>query len=176
VHVLAVDLYDGKVGTTREENSALMSKLNENRARGVAIVEGARDYLNKAMGSTKARIGTLGWCMGGSWSFTTSVALGEQAAACVIYYGQPDMDAKVLAALKAPVLMHVPENDKWITPKMGADFKAAMMAAGKSAEVVNYPNADHGFANPTGGRFVTEAAVKADAASVAFLQKNLVGR
>jgi carboxymethylenebutenolidase len=175
VHVLAIDLYDGKVGTSPQENGALMKALSENRAHGVAIVEGARDYINKAVGS-KARIGTLGWCMGGSWSFTTSVALGDQAAACVIYYGQPDTDPAVLAAFKAPVLMHVPENDKWITPTMGAEFKAAMTAAGKSAEVINYPNADHAFANPTGGRFVSEAAVKADAASVEFLKKNLVGR
>ncbi len=173
VHVLAIDLYDGKVGTTREENGALMRKLNENRAHGQAIVTGARDWINTTVGS-KARVGTLGWCMGGSWSFTASVALGEQAAACVIYYGEPSTNADVLSMFAAPVLMHVPENDKWITPKMGEDFKAAMAAAKREAEVVVYPGADHAFANPTSGRYVSAAAEKADAASVAFLKKHLL--
>lgn len=172
VHVLAIDLYDGKTGTTREECSALFQALAQNRTRGEAIVVGARDWLNRELGS-KARIATLGWCMGGSWSFTTSVVLGQQAAACVIYYGQPSTDIDVLNAFSAPVLMHVPELDKWITPQMGSEFKAAMDKAGKSAEVINYPGVDHAFANPTGGRFVSDAAQRADAASIAFLKKNL---
>ncbi|HAA11841.1 MAG TPA: dienelactone hydrolase, partial [Cytophagales bacterium] len=58
VNVLALDLYDGQVGTTREEASQLVRSADNDRL--FAIIEGAR-----AHAGDDAEIGTIGWCFGG---------------------------------------------------------------------------------------------------------------
>ena len=141
VTVCALDLYDGKVGTTREEAMKLMQGLSNDR--GNAIIDGAITYFGK-----DTHFGTIGWCMGGTWSQTAALRGGNQSDACVIYYGMPETDVDKLKTLHAPVLGIFGSKDKWITPKVVEDYKDAMKQAGKKLRLHSY-NADHGFANPS---------------------------
>ena len=115
-HVLAIDLYDGKVATNRQEATALMQSMKDERAR--AIIRGAA-----AFAGSQAQFATIGWCFGGGWSFQAALMLGTQMEACVMYYGMPVTDADDLKALQAPVLGIFANKDGWITPKVVDNFK-----------------------------------------------------
>src|SRR3954463_12782862 len=69
---LAVDLYHGKVATTRDEAHELMSGMSRERA--MRDLEGAVAYLKSQPNVDPERIGAIGWCMGGGYSAQLAVA------------------------------------------------------------------------------------------------------
>jgi carboxymethylenebutenolidase len=164
-NVLAVDLYDGKVGTNPEEAQKLMGAMKEDRA--VSILKGAL-----AQVGTKAHIATIGWCFGGGWSLQTALLAGNQADACVMYYGMPETNMDKLKKLHAPVLGIFAKQDQWITPAVVETFQKNMKEANKKLTVINF-DADHAFANPSNPKYNKTAAADAHKEALAFLQKNL---
>jgi len=164
INVLALDMYDGNVATNRAEASEFMQAVKTERA--TEIVRAVIDYTGE-----EANIATLGWCFGGGWSLKTAIEAGEKASACVIYYGSPVEQAIELAPLKAPILGIFAENDKWINHEMIDKFKVLTSATNKSFDE-HWFDADHAFANPSGGRYNEEAAQDAYKLVVSFLEKN----
>ncbi|HTI60010.1 dienelactone hydrolase family protein [Mucilaginibacter sp.] len=165
VNVLDLDLYDGKVATTREDAGKFMQAVKDDRAE--AIIKGAIAFVGP-----KARIATIGWCFGGGWSLQTSLMAGSQDVACVMYYGMPEQDVNKLKTLHADVLGNFANKDGWINPKVVAKFAENMKAAGKKLELHQY-NADHGFANPSNPIYDSEATKDAYAKTLAFLKPRL---
>lgn len=165
VNVIALDLYDGKVATTREDAGKYMQGVNDDRAR--AIIKGAFNYVG-----AKARIATIGWCFGGGWSLQSSLLAGKQDVACVMYYGMPEQDVAKLKTLNADVLGLFANKDQWINPKVVAKFETDMKAAGKKLYVHQY-DADHGFANPSNPIYNSEATKDAYANTIEFLKPRL---
>jgi carboxymethylenebutenolidase len=169
--VLAVDLYEGKIGKTAQEASTLMANVDKGRC--TAIVAGAVADLKKGdLGLKFARIGTVGYCFGGGWSHETAIQGGKNVQACVMYYGMPDVAPTALAKLKAPVLMIHATQDQWINQKVVDGFQEAMDKAGKSLRVLHY-DAAHAFANPSNPKYDKPAADAAYAEVLAFYKKNL---
>ena len=164
-HILALDLYDGKVASTREEAGALMQGADP--ARIERIIAAASTFSGK-----KSKIATIGWCFGGAWSNKAAVILGKKAKACVMYYGMPVKDEAQLRSIKAPVLGIFADKDGWITPKVVEEFSKNMKKLGKSIETHGY-DADHAFANPSNPRFHKEYAADAWGKAVSFIRKNL---
>ncbi|MBS1530055.1 MAG: dienelactone hydrolase family protein [Bacteroidetes bacterium] len=165
VNVLDLDLYDGKVATTREDAGKLMQTVTDTRAQ--AIINGALAYVGP-----KARIATIGWCFGGGWSLQASLLAGKQDIACVMYYGMPEKDVNRLKTLNGDVLGNFANKDGFITPKVVAQFSADMKSAGKKLELHQY-DADHGFANPSNPIYNSEATKDAYAHTLAFLKARL---
>lgn len=141
VNVLAIDMYDGKITTDKDEAGKLMGEFKQER--GDAIVKGALTYVGKS-----AKIGTVGWCFGGGQSMQAALNAGKQAAACVIYYGMPEENVDRLKKLNCDVLTIWPTQDQWINVNVIDKFDSNMKAAGKNLTVKSY-NADHAFANPS---------------------------
>lgn len=164
VNVLAVDMYDGKVGATREEAGALMQGLTE--VRGQAIVKGLLAYAGP-----KAKIQTIGWCFGGGWSLQTALDAGKQLSGCVMYYGMPEKSIDKLKTLNASVLGIFANNDKYITPALVDQFGKDMKTAGKKLILKQY-DADHGFANPSNPKYAKTMADEAHTMAVEFLKTN----
>ncbi len=165
VNVIALDLYDGKVGTTREEAGKLMKACDPKRA--ASIIQGALAYVGK-----DAVIATIGWCFGGGWSLQAALQLHQQAKACVMYYGMPVKDVDRLASLNCDVLGIFGEKDKWINPEVVANFEDHMQEAKKNLEVKMY-KADHAFANPSSDRYNEKDAKEANKVALAFLKQHL---
>jgi carboxymethylenebutenolidase len=165
VDVYAVDLYDGEVATDAGTAGKLAQGLDA--ARGNAIVEG----LVKHIGSSK-KIATIGWCMGGGWSFNATLAAGKQAAACVMYYGFPEDDVKRINTLKTNVLYIYGTEDKYIKAADVAAFGKRVKATGHSYTQKDF-KADHAFANPSNPHYNEQAMKEAKALAVAFLKKGL---
>jgi carboxymethylenebutenolidase len=165
VNVLDLDLYDGKVATTREDAGKYMQSVKEDRAQ--AIIKGAIAYVGP-----NAHIATIGWCFGGGWSLQASLLAGKQGAGCVMYYGMPEQDVNKLKTLHADVLGNFANKDGWINPKVVAKFEEDMKAAGKKLDAHEY-DADHGFANPSNPIYNSEATKDAYARTIAFLKPRL---
>lgn len=166
VNVLALDLYDGKVATTREDASKYVGAMKEERAR--VIIKGALDYAG-----SNAKIGTIGWCFGGGWSLQTALIAGKQCVACVIYYGMPEKDPEKLKTLNAPVLGIFGKKDKGINPEVVRTFEILMKNAQKNITVKMY-DAVHAFANPSNPQYDKEATADAHKHTIEFFKKNLV--
>jgi carboxymethylenebutenolidase len=171
---LAPDLYRGKVATKQEDAHQLMMGAPSDRID--RDLRSAFAYLQGRPDVNKAKIGSIGWCMGGKWSLSLAVEEPTLAAA-VAYYGAPPTDDASIAKIKAPVLGNYGGEDKGPSPEQVKAFEAAMKKAGKPIDVKIYEGAGHAFANvnnPWGG--YREAAAKdAWARTTAFLAKNLKG-
>ncbi|WP_420550037.1 dienelactone hydrolase family protein [Curvivirga sp.] len=166
---LAVDLYDGGVGTKREEALALMKSVKQAEAEDT--LKSWAEFLRNHKDST-GKVATLGWCFGGAWSLNASIVADVDAT--VIYYGRLGRSVEDLKKLKAPVLGHFGTLDKSIDAKMVGEFEARMDEAGKSDLLeVHWYTANHAFANPTGSRYDADDAELSLHRTLAFLHKNL---
>jgi carboxymethylenebutenolidase len=161
VNVLAVDMYDGKVGTTREEAGKLMQSASKERL--TAIQNGAIAYAGK-----NARIASIGWCFGGMLSLQSAILEQGQSVGCVMYYGRPEKDVEKLKTLKTDVLGIFGSQDQGISPEVVAQFEKDMKAAGKSVTIKMY-DAVHGFANPSNPKHDPEATADAYKLSLDYL-------
>jgi carboxymethylenebutenolidase len=170
---LAIDLYGGKVATTPERAKELSGSVRG--AEALDTIAGWVTWLNANPAVTKtadgrAKLGTIGWCFGGTWSLNTSIA--HPVDATVVYYGKVNRPASDLANLHGPVLGHFANRDQWITKSLVREFTDAMAEIGKTPEVFWY-EADHAFANPTGHAYDAEDAALAWSRTTAFLEANL---
>lgn len=165
VNVLAIDMYDGKLATTREDAGKYMGEFKQDR--GNAIVKGAIEFAGK-----NAKIGTIGWCFGGGQSMQASLTAGKQAAACVIYYGMPETDVNRLKNLNTDVLNIWPTQDQWINKEVTDKFEANMKEAGKKLTTKAY-DADHAFANPSNPKFNPEFTADAYKSTLEFFKARL---
>ena len=165
VHVIAIDLYDKKVASTRDSAAKYMGAVKTER--GVAIIKG----LIKHVGP-QANVGTIGWCFGGGWSLQAALLASSQSKACVMYYGMPEEKMEKLKTLAAPVLFIFGEKDQWINKTLLEKFENNMKAAKKSLEIKAY-DADHAFANPSNPKYNSLFAEDAMKNSLAFLKKHL---
>ena len=165
VNVLAIDMYDGKLATTREDAGKYMGEFKQDR--GNVIVQGALNYVGK-----DAKIGTIGWCFGGGQSMQAALTVGKQAAACVIYYGAPEENIDRLKTLNCDVLDIWPTQDQWINKAMTDKFEANMKTAGKKLTVKAY-DADHAFANPSNPKHNVEFTADAYKNTLEFFKARL---
>lgn len=165
---LAVDLYKGKVTTDPKEAEALMAGKDDQW--DAAVEMAGLKWLKSNAGGGK--MATLGWCMGGGESLKASLADPKDVDATVMFYGIPVTDVDKLKTLRGPVLGLWAKKDGWITPDKVKAFDEALTKAGVPHEFHSY-DADHAFANPSGGRYNPEAAKDAWQKAQAFLAKNL---
>lgn len=165
MNIIALDLYDGKIATTRDSAARYMQSTKRERVE--TIIKTFAGYVG-----ADAKIGTIGWCFGGMWSLQSSIILGKQALACVMYYGSPELNEDRLKTLQPPVLGIFGSQDNGIKVETVQKFEAAMKKTGKSVEIKMY-DAVHAFANPSNPKYNKQFADEAHQLAVTFLKKNL---
>lgn len=166
VNVIALDLYDGKIATTRDSAQKYMQLAD--KARIMNIINGALKKI-----PSNASIATIGWCFGGGWSLQAAIQAGDRAEACVMYYGMPEKDVERLKKLESDVLFIFAEQDQWINQDV-ADAFAEHMKETDNELIVKSFDADHAFANPTQESYVEAAATDANAMVIEFLKAGLL--
>lgn len=164
---LAVDLFNGRVGTTADQARELMSAVKEDEAQDT--LASWLQWLQNHNDSTR-KIGTVGWCLGGGWSLRASTLVPVEAT--VVYYGRVNLPKEQLSKLKGPVLGHFAKRDLHITADIVTPFEQTMTELGKPFEDFWY-DADHAFANPTGNNYVKDEAQLAWRRTTEFLAKML---
>ena len=169
--VLAADVYRGKVAADPDQAHELMRGMPQDRA--VSDLIAAFNYLASRPDVNKAKIGSVGWCMGGGLSL--QLAIHEpKLAACVVNYGAMPTDAADIEKIQAPVLGNFGAEDRGIPPDSVRAFEKAMKAAGKTIDVKIYDGAGHAFENPNNKQgFRQDAATDAWARMLGFFSKTL---
>ena len=142
----------------------------KDEAWGDQVEEAGLEWLKKNANGVK--VGTIGWCMGGGESLKASLHDPKDVAVTVMFYGMPVDDVAKLKTLQGPLLGIWANKDGWITPDKVAAFDKALTEAGIKHEFHAY-DADHAFANPSGGKFNGAAAKDAWDKTMAFLRNNL---
>jgi carboxymethylenebutenolidase len=165
---LAIDLYGGQAAKSPEEAKALMAAVDPLKATEQLVA--AVEWLRKRPDGN-GKVGTIGWCFGGGWSLNCSLATPVDAT--VVYYGSVRKDAGQLKSLNSPLLGHFATLDKTIDKAMVDGFEAALKAAGKSDYAIEWYEADHAFANPTGARYDAADAALAWQRTLAFFKQHL---
>ena len=123
-----------------------------------------------------AKVGSIGYCMGGRLAYLAAATAGVDAA--VAYYGggiQGQLDRA--AGITCPVQFLYAELDDNIPLDAVERVRAAMSdkAAGKGAEVHVYPGAHHGFNCWARGSYHPASAALAHGRSLGFLASHLMG-
>jgi carboxymethylenebutenolidase len=168
---LAVDLYGGKTAATPDEAQALMAELVMEPDAARANLRQAYEYLEKY--AFAPRIASVGWCLGGGWSLQTALLFPHELDAMVMYYGQLVNADSELSTLEMPVLGFFGGQDRSIPVRDVQDFRERLRVLGKDAQILIYPDADHAFANPSGGNYNEKAATESWQETVKFLDEKL---
>jgi carboxymethylenebutenolidase len=99
----------------------------------------------------KARkIGAMGYCMSGSFTFRVAAAAPERVGALASFHGgglvtdEPSSPHLLLSKVKAAALVCIAQNDDEREPEAKVALKDAAAAAGVTAEIEVYP-AQHGW-------------------------------
>ena len=121
------------------------------------------EYLRGLPQVDGARVGIVGFCMGGRVAYLMSSAVPGLQAACSYYGGNimvalgdgPTPFART-SDIQCPVLGHFGEIDANPSLDDMAKIDAEMTRLGKHHQFFSYPNADHGFMNPGSNRYSAE--------------------
>jgi len=81
------------------------------------------------------KIGSIGWCMVGSWSIKLAVDQ-PKLAACIVNYGWLPRDPALVAKIKAP-MQELRRKRSGIPAKDVKAFEAAMKGRRKVADIKN---------------------------------------
>ncbi len=168
---LAPDLYHGETTKSPDEAGKLMMALNIDGAE--KDLRGAIQFLLNDPRVTGARIGTVGFCMGGALSLYAA-SKNEQVGACVVFYGGHPKVKPDLENLRAPVLGIYAGKDDFVTPDSVRELERRLDELGKPNEMHIYEDADHAFFNDQRPE-VYNAADAADAwrRTIDFFRANL---
>ena len=169
--VLAVDLFDGKVGKDANEAREFSSKARNDMPRTISNMKAAVEFLKNQDNVDKDKIASMGWRFGGQMSL--QLALNEKLAATVIYYGSLETNATKLSAIKWPVLGIFGEKDTSIPVESVKKFEAVLNELGIENEIYIYPNVGHAFANPSGANYAPEQTKDAWEKTLRFLERKL---
>jgi len=135
-------------------------------------LDAVRAYALK-LPAANGKVGSVGFCWGGSTSFGYAVAQTKLDAA-VVYYGSSPEDAETYAKIGAPVMGFYGGDDARVNATIPR-AEEAMKKLGKRYTAVVLEGAGHGFLRQQTGRegANARASAKAWAATLAFLRENL---
>jgi carboxymethylenebutenolidase len=151
-----------------DDGRAMQAKLDQAKLRQ-DMLNGA-NWLKSHQLSTK-KIGATGFCWGGGTTNFLAAAMGADLQAGVPYYGAA-ADTTSVPKIKAPLLVHLAENDPRIN-EMYPTYEQELKKAGVRYEIHSYPGTQHGFHNNSTPRFNEAAAKLSWERTVAFFKKNL---
>jgi len=146
--VIAPDIY------WREEAGCYLPYTDEGRAKAQALraAQGTDAFASdlgdvvaalKARADCTGKVGVMGFCLGGKFTYLSSVRHAIDAA--VSYYGvQIDEHLDEADALKCPILMHFASTDPHVPAETVAAIQARM-GDWDNVDIHVYPNTEHGF-------------------------------
>ena len=112
----------------------------------LAKVEACFSYVTEQAGVDN-RVGIMGFCFGGTYSF--SLAIHEPRLKVALpFYGHVDDSVERLQAITCPILAFYGANDERLMAQL-PELKSNMAAAGVDFSAQVYPDCGHAFFNDT---------------------------
>lgn len=160
--VLAPDLNFGELPGSEED--AVDRLLAANPDRLASLVLSSTQVLSEK--AVNPNVAIVGFGMGGSLGLWASVRLHSIVDKMVSFYGTQQID---FAGSQASYLIHLAEDDEYITDDEAAFMEATMGLEDLSVEVRRYPATRHGFADRDGDFFDLASFESAWATTLEFL-------
>ena len=150
-----------------DDGRAMQAKLDQAKLRQ-DMLNGAR-WVKEHQLSTK-KLGATGFCWGGGTTNFLAAAMGRISRPACRYGAAADTAS--VPKIKAPLLVHLAENDPRIN-EMYPTFEQELKKAGVRYEIHSYAGTQHGFHNNSTPRYNEAAAKLSWERTIAFFKKNL---
>lgn len=124
-----------------------------------------------ALPESTGKIALHGYCLGALMAFIT--AARHEVDAAVAYHGsETEKYLGEVGGLNAPLLMHLGEEDEFISKAAQAQIKAAL-AKKPNTMIYSYPGQRHAFSRHNGAHYDAAAAALANGRTSEFLNRQL---
>ena len=159
--------FDGRTAfSDPDERARLRALLDTITEAGAARdTEAMLEFLSSQPEAAGSKVGTVGYCMGGSFALTAAGRHPERVAAAASFHGgglasdAPDSPHLLAGSMRATVYVAVAESDRRSHPEQHDRLSTALTAARVQHTLVTYPAA-HGFAVPDNPTYDEAAAAR----------------
>src|ERR1700677_2500930 len=141
------------------------------RDSGVKDVKATMDAVRN-LPECNGKVALLGYCLGALMVFMTAVRSDGIDAAVWYHGGDTEKYLGEIDGLHAPLLMHLAEEDGFISKAAQAEIKAALAKKPK-ATVFSSPGQSHAFSRHNGKHYNAAAAHLANGRTSEFLNRQL---
>jgi carboxymethylenebutenolidase len=147
---------------------ALMNGMDQGKA--VEDIQATISHARRMQGAN-GKVATMGFCLGGRLAYMA--AARTDADASISYYGV-GIDGLLgeAGSIKAPLILHIAERDKFVPPEAQAKILDGLKGH-KQVSAYVYPGVDHAFARMGGHSWDARAATIANGRSAELLAKVL---
>lgn len=133
-------------------------------------MQAALDHL-KTIKGVRRRFASIGFCMGGGFSYQIATHTKDLACAAIFYGRTP---VELAPQVSCPIVASFGGKDQGIPPEKVKELEEALKKAGKTVDIKIYPDAGHGFFNDTRPTaYNAEAAADAWQRTLSFFKKYL---
>ena len=170
---LAPDLFGGKTAHDADEAGQLMMSLPVDQA--ARDLGGAVDFLLQHDAVTSAKVGAVGFCMGGGFVLLLAAQQGDKVGAAVPFYGVGPGVPEQFTGLTASVLGHYGERDDFYPADQARQQEEQIRRESGADVTFHYYDAAHAFHNDenTLGTYSRDDAELAWSRTVEFLRATL---
>ncbi len=183
---IAPDIYDGATFTYDKVGDAV-AKLKTLKDEIVVKQFGQTlDFVAKQPEMRSDAVGTVGFCMGGRYSFLISAMFADRIHSAVCFYGggiasNRDPVGRVsllplVSKIKAPIMFIYSAEDESINGAEHARIVQAMTDARKRYILSVTPNTQHGFMNEARSTYNESAAIEAWDMAFGFFKRYVKNR
>jgi carboxymethylenebutenolidase len=136
-------------------------------------VKDLQSTLTYARSFDSAKVGSVGFCLGGKLAYMMAA---QTDADCNISYYGVGLDAMLddVPGIKRPLLIHIAGNDAFTSSDQQKQILAGVKGNAK-IEAHIYAGVEHAFARVNGMHYDAAAAQLANARTLAFAKKHLIG-
>lgn len=144
----AIDLYgDAKVGSSKEENAALMNSLLEEKHCLMTRLRTAYNVVKKMTRVDRSSIAAIGFCFGGRCVLDMARSNFELKSV-ISFHGLLDSNIVKEQNIDTKVLVLHGYNDPMVTPEQVNRFQQEMNKRKAEWELHTFGNTYHAFTNP----------------------------
>jgi carboxymethylenebutenolidase len=144
------DLITGTSGETRTDMFDLMSQLTD--AMVISDTETMFAWVDGEPAADGTRVGAVGYCMSGPFSFAVACTFPERISAAASIYGVrlfgDGSSASIADRAAAELYFACAEFDDYAPAEMVDGLEQHLASIGANARVERYPGVHHGFAFP----------------------------
>jgi carboxymethylenebutenolidase len=139
-----------------------------------AGVKDIRDTIDavRNLPECNGKVALLGYCLGALMVFMTAVRNDGIDAAVWYHGGDTEKYLGEVDGLHTPILLHLAEEDEFISKAAQAEIKAALTKK-PNATVYSYPGQSHAFSRHHGKHYNAAAAALANGRTSEFLNRQL---
>jgi carboxymethylenebutenolidase len=177
---IAPDLYHREGPDCKDDNMTKKSRVRDSNI--IADITGAIQFLKNHRQVDGARLGIVGFCMGGRIVYLMSAADRELKAAVMFYgsstmtpFGEGPSPFDRTREISCPVQGHFGAEDQNPSPEDMRKLDAELTRWNKPHEFHTYQGAAHAFANAGSANYRPHAAALAWPKATEFFSRLLIG-